>query len=165
MEISIRAYEPSDIEAFNLIHNHPLVVPDILQPPLISLEERKQRIASSPGERYLVAVINDRVVGFGDLRFFQGRRAHVGQIGLAVDPDFWRQGVGSALIEAMIDLAERWYGVRRIELKVFASNPRAIQLYERFGFEIEATHNDFALRDGVLATALSMARLRPEVSS
>jgi putative acetyltransferase len=160
-EIHVRPLEPADIAAFHYVHNHPRVVPEILQPPFISLEERKQQIASSLGERYLVAECGGQAAGFGDLRLFRDRRAHVGHIGLAVDPEHWGKGLGTALVEAMIDLGERWYGVRRIELKVFECNERAIRLYERFGFEIEATLAAFALREGVLATALTMARLKP----
>jgi putative acetyltransferase len=157
--IQVRAYEPDDVEAFHAIHSHPDVVRDILQPPFISLHERRAAIEPTPSERYLTAELDGRIAGFGDLRLFQGRRRHTGHIGLAVDPACWGQGVGSALMQGMIELGERWYGLRRFELKVFEDNHRAVALYTRFGFEIEATHVDFALREGEIVTALSMARL------
>jgi putative acetyltransferase len=159
VKIAIRAFESEDIEAFHAVHNHAAVVRDILQPPYISLQERREAVKSTLGERYLTAELDGRIAGFGDLRLFRDRRRHCGHIGLAVDPDCWSQGVGAALMSAMIELGERWYDIKRFELKVFVDNHRAIALYERFGFEIEATHVDFAIRDGEFATALTMARL------
>lgn len=156
----IRPFEPEDIEAYHRIRSHPQVARELLEPPLLSLAERRNLVAPSPGERYLVAERNGEVVGAGELRLYAGRRKHVGHIGLAVHPDHWGQGVGSELMRALIELGEGWYGLRRIELKVFADNRRAIALYEDHGFVVEATHHDFALRDGELATALSMARLK-----
>jgi putative acetyltransferase len=64
-------------------------------------------------------------------------------------------------MQALCDYADRWLGLRRIELQVYADNARAIALYRRFGFEHEGTHRAYALRDGQLVDSLSMARLVP----
>jgi L-phenylalanine/L-methionine N-acetyltransferase len=45
-------------------------------------------------------------------------------------------------------------------LTVYTDNERAIRLYQRFGFETEGTHRGYALKAGVYADALVMARLR-----
>jgi putative acetyltransferase len=79
---------------------------------------------------------------------------------MAVHDAFAGRGAGSALMAALLDVADRWLGLRRIELTVYADNSRAIALYERFGFEREGLHKAFALRDGVFVDALAMARLR-----
>ena len=60
----------------------------------------------------------------------------------------------------MVDLAERWWNVRRLELNVYADNAGAITLYERFGFEREGVHQAYAWRDGAYVDSLSMARVR-----
>ena len=39
----------------------------------------------------------------------------------------------------MIDLAENWLGLTRIELTVYADNASAIALYKKFNFEVEAS--------------------------
>ena len=62
---------------------------------------------------------------------------------------------------ALTEQADRWLGLRRIELTVWTDNAAAIALYERFGFEREGLHRAFALRDGEYVDALAMARLRP----
>jgi putative acetyltransferase len=79
---------------------------------------------------------------------------------MAVHDDYTGRGVGSALMQAMIDQADRWLGLKRLELTVWTDNHRAIALYERFGFEREGVLRDYALRDGVFVDALAMARTR-----
>ena len=68
--------------------------------------------------------------------------------------------IGTALMEAAVDLADNWLGLTRIELEVYTDNWAGIALYEKFGFEIEGTHRRFAFRDGEYVDAYSMARLK-----
>jgi L-phenylalanine/L-methionine N-acetyltransferase len=72
------------------------------------------------------------------------------------------QGVGNALMLALLDYADRWALLLRIELTVYADNARAIALYRRHGFAVEGTHRAYALRDGAFVDALAMARLHPQ---
>ena len=88
------------------------------------------------------------------------RRGHAGEVGLVVHPDWYRKGVGSALLVALLDLADNWLNLRRTELTVFADNEAAIRLYEKFGFEHEGRHRCYAFRNGAFADALCMARIR-----
>ena len=80
---------------------------------------------------------------------------------MSVHDDYAGRGVGTALMAALTEQADRWLGLRRIELTVWTDNAAAIALYERFGFEREGLHRAFALRDGEYVDALAMARLRP----
>jgi putative acetyltransferase len=74
--------------------------------------------------------------------------------------DGWTgRGLGTRLMREAVDYADRWLGLRRLELTVFTDNAPALALYRRFGFVVEGTHRGFALRDGVLADAHCMARL------
>ncbi|HET6971680.1 MAG TPA: GNAT family N-acetyltransferase, partial [Phenylobacterium sp.] len=76
--------------------------------------------------------------------------------------DAWAgRGVGTALMAAVVDLADNWLQVRRLELSVYADNARAIALYERFGFEREGLNRDYAWRNGAFVDSIAMARLRP----
>ena len=63
-------------------------------------------------------------------------------------------------LEALIELADNWLDLRRLELTVFADNAPAITLYERFGFAREGLHRAHAFREGTYADALAMGRLR-----
>ena len=71
-------------------------------------------------------------------------------------------GVGTALLSTAIDLADNWLALRRLELTVYVDNQRAIDLYKRFGFDIEGETKDFAFRGGEYVGAFYMARLGDE---
>ena len=84
---------------------------------------------------------------------------HVGSIGMAVRDDWQGKGVGTALMEAVIDLADNWLNLTRIELRVYVENVLAIALYEKFGFEVDGTHRRMAFRNGEYVDGHSMARV------
>jgi putative acetyltransferase len=79
---------------------------------------------------------------------------------MAVHDDWQGKGVGAALMEAALDLADNWLNLTRIELSVYTDNAAAVALYEKFGFEIEGTHRRFAFRNGEYVDAYSMARIK-----
>jgi putative acetyltransferase len=64
-------------------------------------------------------------------------------------------------MQALLEHADRWANLLRVELTVFADNARAIALYRRFGFQEEGRMHGYAWRDGAYADCLSMARLQP----
>ena len=78
---------------------------------------------------------------------------------MSVHDDFQGQRIGGELVAAMIDLAENWLNIRRIELHVYTNNDQVIGLNKKFGFEIEGTHRAFAFREGQYGDAYSMAGL------
>ena len=159
----VRAREPRDTEAIAAIFHSPGVIAGTLQLPYRSVEERRERLAQyAPETHSLVAELDGQVVGMLGLHpETNPRRRHSAHFGMAVHDDFQGRGVGSALMAAMIDLADNWLGLRRIELTVFTDNAAAIHLYQKFGFAIEGTAQQFALREGVFCDAHTMARLRP----
>ena len=67
--------------------------------------------------------------------------------------------VGGALMRAILDLADNWLNLTRLELEVYADNEAAIHLYERFGFEVEGTLRRHAFRDGEYIDSKVMGRL------
>lgn len=164
MTITIRRTEPSDYEAVQHICAGPKVVWGTLQLPFPSAEQWRKRLAEPPeGLFSLVACVeHNEVVGHLGLHTFphRPRRRHVGQIGMAVRDDWQGQGIGTALMQAAIDLADKWLNLTRLELEVFTDNAPAIRLYEKFGFTIEGTLVDFAFRDGQYVNTYLMARLR-----
>jgi putative acetyltransferase len=79
---------------------------------------------------------------------------------MAVRDDWQGKGVGTLLMQAVVDLADRWLNLRRLELEVYTDNEAALRLYKKFGFEIEGTLIDYAFRDGQFVDSYCMARLR-----
>lgn len=124
---------------------------------------------AEPGEGnyYLVAVVDNRVVGMISVHTFPNRprRRHAGAIGISVHAEWQGKGVGTAMIRAGLDLADNWLNLTRLELEVFADNEPAIRLYERFGFELEGTLRQHAFRNGQYIDSYVMARLRPSGSA
>jgi len=163
MDIVIRHVEPDDYEALHRIFSGPKVIRGTLQLPFPSAERWRKRLADPPEGLYsLVASVDGEVVGTLGLPIFpdRPRRRHVGQIGMAVRDDWHGKGVGTALMEAAIDLADNWLNLARLELTVFVDNAPAIALYRKLGFTTEGTLTDYVFRDGEYVDCFLMARLR-----
>ncbi len=96
-----------------------------------------KRLSDSPNSLFLLAEHNGQIVGAMDL---QGMRhpqcVHVGYVGISVCKDHRGKGIGNAMFDALFQRAPQ-LGVARLELEVFANNPRAIVMYERLGFQID----------------------------
>jgi L-phenylalanine/L-methionine N-acetyltransferase len=166
VETFIRHAEPDDADAIHRIMSGPKATAGTLQLPLQSVEYVRKRFSESPeGLYHLVACVEGEVVGHLGLETTpRPRRRHVSILGMAVHDDLQGKGVGTALMEAALDLADNWLNLTRLELTVYTDNEAAIALYEKFGFEVEGTHCSFAFRDGEYVEAYSMARLKPPKS-
>jgi putative acetyltransferase len=159
-DILVRAMEPADLPDITEAWNQPRAYAGTLQLPFTSLEARQQRHAAHAGSTRLVAVIDGKAIGMIFLGREENRRSHVGSIGMAVHDAYAGRGVGTALMAAVIDLADNWLQLKRLELSVYADNARAVALYERFGFEREGFHPAYSWRNGAWADSISMARFR-----
>jgi L-phenylalanine/L-methionine N-acetyltransferase len=165
--ITVRRARPSDAEAFARIFSDEDTFGGVLQMPYPSADIWRQRLQDNdaPGKNRLVLVaeVDGEVVGNTGLTMESGspRRAHVASFGIGVAKAWQDRGVGTAMTAALIDYADRWAGILRIELTVYADNARAIALYRKFGFEAEGRMRGFAMRDGRYVDALAMARLHP----
>jgi L-phenylalanine/L-methionine N-acetyltransferase len=163
MNIEIRRVEPGDYKAVCEIHAQPNALRGTLQLPFPSEEMWKKRLEGSGDERYmLVACIEGEIVAMGGLDLFpkSPRRRHAAHIGLAVHDKWQAKGVGTALMKALIDVADNWLNLSRLELSVFTDNEPALKLYKKLGFVVEGTHKKFAFRDGEHVDAYTMARVR-----
>lgn len=161
--IFIRRAEPADAEAFHKIFSGPKVVWGTLQLPYPSLETWRKRLAEPPEGAYkLAACVEAEVVGQLTIYTFPNRprRRHIGQIGMAVRDDWQGRGVGAALMQAAVDMADNWLNLLRLELEVYVDNQAALRLYKKFGFEIEGAQVRGAFRAGDYVDVYAMARLK-----
>jgi putative acetyltransferase len=159
-DIVVRAAEPSDVAAITEAMNQPRAYWGTLQWPFHPVALREAKFSVDRNNVQLVALIDGKVVGnIGLHREVAHRRAHCASIGMAVHDAYAGRGVGSALMAAVVELAERWWNIKRLELSVYADNARAIALYERFGFVREGLFKAYAWRDGEYVDSLAMARL------
>jgi putative acetyltransferase len=164
LNVHIRGFRLNDMEAAFTLRQMPKAQRETLQLPYASFESFKQRYSSpDPNVHSLVAEVveSKKIVGaLGLYRESNLRRAHTGVIGMAVHDDFHRQGIGSKLLAAALNLADNWLHLTRVELTVFIDNKPAIGLYKKFGFETEGQLRHYALRDGQLTDVFAMARIR-----
>ncbi|MCZ4336075.1 GNAT family N-acetyltransferase [Shewanella colwelliana] len=159
--LTVRHSGANDIQAICQLYAQPSCYAGTLQHPFPSLDSWQKRLESLPENSYsLVAELEGRLVGqIGMEVFSRPRRKHVANIGMAVCELTRGKGIGSQLLKAIIDLAQNWLAVTRIELEVYTDNAAAIALYERHGFVIEGTAKQYAFRNGVYVDAYLMARI------
>ena len=85
--------------------------------PFRSPEEERARLEkASSGGRELVALVDGKLVGNASLELRIGRRSHIGRIGMGVHDDWVGRGIGTALMAALVDFADNWLGLLRLEL-------------------------------------------------
>ena len=66
-----------------------------------------------------------------------------GELGIAVTAAMQDKGYGTEAVRAMVDYGMDTLGLRRVFLKVFPDNARAIRVYEKCGFrEYDRTEDD-----------------------
>jgi L-phenylalanine/L-methionine N-acetyltransferase len=163
MNVVIRSAADRDLEAIHEILTSPHVVGGSMRVPYAPLQQTRERLAPTHGIYQLVAESESRVIGFGELITHpdEPRHRHVGEVNMvATHADWTGKGVGRALLEAMIDLADNWLNLARLGLFVFTDNTHAIRLYERLGFAIEGTMPRMGFGAGGWMDAHLMGRLR-----
>lgn len=107
----------------------------------------------------LVAETEEKVVGMISLHLFKNpRQRHIASLGMMVRTEYQGKGIGKKLMEDILDLADNWLLLVRIELDVTEDNERAIHLYRSFGFEVEGKKKYSIIKDGKYADVLMMAR-------
>ncbi|WP_172291883.1 GNAT family N-acetyltransferase [Pseudoruegeria sp. HB172150] len=161
--IDIRAPEERDIQALTELVNCPGVRWGADRLPCTPRSWVEAQVMRQDANAHpIVAEVEGRAIGWAALRQKPGRSRHVGSLGISVHDDFQGRGIGRAMTAALIDLADNWLGLTRLELSVFTDNDPAISLYRAFGFVIEGTSRAVFLRDGQLIDSHLMGRLKPE---
>lgn len=89
----------------------------------------------------IVAVVSEegkeRIIGSSSLKLNpQEAITHKAELGLTVHDDFQNLGIGTALLNHLIDVASM-IGLRKVWLHVSAANDRAIRVYKKAGFVVE----------------------------
>lgn len=161
---TLRAAEAEDAAGVAALYEHPAVFGALMQLPFPRESCWRERLAVSDADTLnLLALVGAQVVAHAYLGRPQphARRRHVGAIGIAVGPAYQRRGIADALMTALIDRAENWMQMTRLELEVYVDNQAAIALYRKHGFIEEGRLRGYAFRDGKFVDALTMARLRP----
>ncbi len=110
----------------------------------------KRSLSRITGDEFLVAKLDGRVVGFAGIHRLEGEigeMSHVGEIGIAVHPDFQSKGIGTELLRSCVNLAKS-RNFERLEADTQANNRAMRKLVEKHGFKLEGIRTKRVKRDG-----------------
>lgn len=169
MDFYIRPIEIKDAKDIHELRRMVGVFENILGIPSEQLKKSENFISNiDNNQHHFVAITKldngkEMVIGSAGLTAFQNRRRHSGAMAIMVHRDYQSKGVGRALMKEVINMADNWLMLVRIELTVFEDNERAIHLYEKFGFRIEGTKLLATIKNGKYIDEIMMGRINPNL--
>jgi RimJ/RimL family protein N-acetyltransferase len=107
---------------------------------------------------FLVAEIGRKVIASADIRILHGDERHVGVLGAGVRRDLRGLGIGTQMMNTLIDQAAA-LGLKVLTMQVFATNKRAIHVYEKVGFVQTGRIPKKHYRDGRYIDEVIMTKL------
>lgn len=114
---------------------------------------------------FLVAEENGRIVGFSRCEGNKLKRtSHKVEFGVCVLKEYWGYGIGKNLLKESIHWSDS-NDIKKITLNVLETNAKAIELYKKYGFEVEGVlRKDKVLSDGNYYSTVLMGRFKHEHS-
>ena len=116
----------------------------------------------SENEILIGALFNGRIIGTTALRLNLRvkKRAHVGEWGIAIHPDFHNQGLGKKLLTILEDMAKE-KGLKKLEADYYVENLSAEHLYlNKMNYEVEGRRKFAALlKDGTYTDRVSIGKI------
>ncbi|MFC1878566.1 GNAT family N-acetyltransferase [Chloroflexota bacterium] len=103
----------------------------------------------SDNQLYMLGLVDGIIVSA--LSFSAGRRPrvrHSGECSMSVRKEYWGQGIGGLMLDALIAWAQDTKIIRKINLRVRKDNRRAIRLYQGRGFVTEGIIRKEIFLDG-----------------
>lgn len=127
-----------------------------------SLEQEREflrRHRETPGHIALIAEMEGQIVGTAGASVNGLRRYnHQCELGIVVGKSHWGRGIGRKLMQTLIDWGHA-EGFRKMGLRVFVSNDRAIALYRSLGFVDEGRLvGDVLAGDGTYGDTIIMSK-------
>ena len=147
MEATIRSVEPEDAPMMlHYIKNMLSETPFLLRAPeeFDYTPEEETRILArrkeEPRSLMLVVEAGDQIIASADIcsHGAKSRLMHRGELGISVRKEYWRKGIGSALMERLLVFSAQ-SGYEQVELTVESKNERALGLYQKYGFTVYGT--------------------------
>ncbi|MCA1065700.1 GNAT family N-acetyltransferase [Rossellomorea sp. AcN35-11] len=106
-------------------------------------------ILENERETLLIAETDGKAVGWIVFHIQNRKRmTHTGSIGMMVRKQYRGRGIGTLLLQALIDWAKENPLIEKMSLGVFSTNHRALSLYKKMGFVEEGRKiNEFKIAD------------------
>ena len=118
-----------------------------------------ERSLASEDEMLILCEAEGEIVGSSHISFMSSRikTRHRATVGIALRKAWWGQGIGTAMMRELIDMACQREDVEQIELQYIEGNVRARALYEKLGFRVAGIFPDAVkLKDGTLLNEYHM---------
>lgn len=123
MDVIIRPMRKEDVEEVLEIEKLSFSTP-------WSKEAFISEVTKNSCAKYIVAEVDNKIVGYGGF-WVVVDEGHITNI--AVHPEYRSKGIGSKIMEGLIDLAKK-NGITAMTLEVRESNITAQHLYAKYGF-------------------------------
>ena len=117
--------------------------------------------ASWDNQITLLAFLNDKIAGIVNITADQRKRVrHIGDFFIVIGKKYWNNGLGSLLLEEVVEWAQASGILRRLQLTVQTRNLAAVHLYQKHGFAIEGRQERGAyIEEGEFIDVYLMGRL------
>ena len=119
-----------------------------------------ENMNASENNAVLVCEVDGRIAGNCEIsRHTQLKSRHRATVAIALLKEFWGLGIGTAMFNELIQIAEGWDGLAQMELEFMEGNTRARALYEKMGFRIVGVRPDaYRFKDGSFRNKYIMMR-------
>ena len=167
-ELLIREAEPNDAAELVAFLNRVSLETDFTSLDgdgiLLTSEEMEiflNKQASSDNQITLLAFLNDKIAGIVNITADQRKRVrHIGDFFIVIGKKYWNNGLGSLLLEEVVEWAQASGILRRLQLTVQTRNLAAVHLYQKHGFAIEGRQERGAyIEEGEFIDVYLMGRL------
>ncbi len=161
MSTIIRPVRIEDADQINELRRQPNVMEYTLGLPSERVTANRQFVEGlGPNDHLMVAEVEGRIAGMAGLHVAHGKRRHVAVLGISVHDAYQGRGIGRLLMASLLDIADNFLGLVRVELEVLVDNTRAITLYESLGFQTEGLKRGDIFRRGAYLDVVVMGRIR-----
>lgn len=97
----------------------------------------------------LLGIIDSQIISVSQVSAPNRKRiVHNSELAISVKKEYWSMGIGTTVMEVLIDFAKNHETIKTISLGVKASNKKAQHIYEKLGFEKVGVHRNFFNIDG-----------------
>ena len=120
-----------------------------------------EKQATSDNQITLLALLDGEIAGLVNITADQRKRVrHIGDLFIVIGKKYWNNGLGSFLLEEVVEWAQASGILRRLQLTVQTRNQVAVHLYQKHGFVIEGRQERGAyIEEGDFIDVYLMGRL------
>lgn len=165
-EIIIREATPSDAKSLidcirsYLKSNFIPMTPEEFNPTIEEHEKWIKKFIDGKNDLLLVAEHEGQIIGNIDLTIHhRSMLNHTGFVGMGIHEDFQNQGIGTILMDKVIEWSDSHSEIEILWLQVFGNNEKGISIYKKKGFIEDGRQKDFIKKlDGEYVDNVIMTR-------